>query len=110
MRDDDYKHTFEVKIGMNDSIATLKEQIKEKKTPIFNHIAADSLVLWNKNIPLDEHLKEAVNRLGLHDEKSLYPATRMSKLFPKQPEDGLIHIVVKQGDYFCLIVSPYVRD
>ena len=110
MRDDDHKHTFEVKIGMNDSVATLKERIKEKADQTFHDMDAKSLVLWNENIPLDEHLKEAVNRLGLDDEKSLYPATKMSKLFPKQPEDGLIHIVVKQGDYFRLIVSPYVRD
>jgi Crinkler effector protein N-terminal domain len=95
VHDDDYKHAFEVKLGMDDSVAALKNVIKKEKSPLFNHIPADSLVLWNENIPLDEHLKEAVDKLGLVNEKSLSPATRMSKIFPRQPEDGQIHIVVK---------------
>ena len=110
VRDDDYKHAFEVKIRMNDSVASLKQCIKEVAGQTFRDVDANTLVLWNENIPLDEHLKEAVHKLGLVDKKSLSPATRMSELFPKQPEEGLIHIVVKRGEYFRRIVPPYVRN
>jgi hypothetical protein len=64
VRDDDYKHTFELNIGMNDSVATLKKRIKEEAGQTFHDVDAKSLVLWNENISLDDHLKEAVDNLA----------------------------------------------
>jgi hypothetical protein len=68
VKDDYYKHTFEVKIGKEESVAALKKAIKEEKSQAFREVDADPLVLWNENIPLDEHLKETVEKLGLVDE------------------------------------------
>ncbi|KIL70470.1 hypothetical protein M378DRAFT_68187 [Amanita muscaria Koide BX008] len=64
--------------------------------PLSDHVRAVTLVIWNVNIPLDEDLKETVDKLDLVDEKALLPATRMSNIFPKQPEGGHIHVVVKE--------------
>ena len=38
-------HVFEVKILKDKSVAALKDAIKEKKRPNFDHLPADSLVL-----------------------------------------------------------------
>ena len=102
MKDDNYKHAFEVKIGKEESVAALKKAIKEKKSQAFREIDANSLVLWNQDIPVDEHLKETVDKLGLVDEKSLSPITRLSEIFPNPLKNTYLHIVVKNlpiGEY-----------
>jgi hypothetical protein len=53
VRGDDYKNAFRVTIGMEEWVADLKEAIKEKKRPYFDHIPADSLVLWKVSVPYD---------------------------------------------------------
>jgi hypothetical protein len=113
VRSDDYKHAFEVKIGMEESVAALKKAIKEEKSHMFRSVDADSLVLWNVNISCDEHLKEAVDKRGLVDGQSLSPFTGLSKVFPHQPEDGHLHIVVKApppGEYELLSVTTILMS
>ncbi|KIL58376.1 hypothetical protein M378DRAFT_86543 [Amanita muscaria Koide BX008] len=95
VRGDDYMRTFEVKIEMGEPVAAFRNAIKEKWRPDFDHVDADSLGLWNVNIPLDENLKETVDKLGLVDENLLFPLLLLSDVFPQQPADGHLHIVVK---------------
>ena len=37
---------FPVKIARDEAVGALKDAIKDKKKPIFNHIPTDSLELW----------------------------------------------------------------
>ena len=94
LKGDHYKRAFRVTIGMEESVDDLKEVIKERMKPSFDHIPANSLVLWNVKIPLDKHLKEAVDKLGLVGEESLSPSIKLLNVIPHQPADGHIHIVV----------------
>jgi len=101
IRGDDYKQAFEVKIREDEDVGTLRKYIKAKKTPIFDHIPADCIVLWAVNILFDENIKENVDKLGLVDGKSLLPFMRLSKVF-SDVSDGYLHIVVKDlliGEY-----------
>ena len=41
----DHKHIFQVKIARTQSIADLKEQIKEKESPGFDHVSSNTLIL-----------------------------------------------------------------
>jgi hypothetical protein len=43
---DEPQNVFTVKIPKTDNVSTLKDAIKEKKKPLFDHIPADSLELW----------------------------------------------------------------
>jgi Crinkler effector protein N-terminal domain len=52
VKDDYYKHAFEVKIGKEEPVATLKKDMKEEKSQTFREVDAGSLVLWNENIRL----------------------------------------------------------
>jgi Crinkler effector protein N-terminal domain len=47
VRGDLYNRAFEVKIGKEESVAALKENIKEKAGQTFCDIDEKSLVLWN---------------------------------------------------------------
>jgi hypothetical protein len=48
---DDPDHVFTVKITGTENVSALKEEIKNKKRPVFDHIPADSLKLWKVGDP-----------------------------------------------------------
>jgi Crinkler effector protein N-terminal domain len=73
VRDDDYRHVFEIKIGMEESVATLKEAIKEETSKTFRDVDAKSLVLWKASVLFDRNLKEIVEALNPVDDDALQP-------------------------------------
>jgi hypothetical protein len=91
---EDPSHIFVVKIPETESVSTLREIIKEKKRPAFDHIPADSLVLRKVSIPVDANLKEYF-QTGVFDDEPLSPVTRLLKIFGEHLEDDHLHIVVK---------------
>jgi hypothetical protein len=94
VRGDHYKHTFIVKIEEEEAVATLKEAIKMTKTPAFNYIPADSLVIWNASVSFNRALKENVEALNLVDDDSLQPPEILSDLFPSGLEKKSVHSIV----------------
>ena len=92
---DDPSHVFTVKIGNDESVSTLKEEIWKKKKPAFDHVPADTLVIWKVSIPIDDDL-DPLDTLNLSEEQKLRrPATRLLKVFPHPLEEELIHIIVQ---------------
>ena len=63
-----YNHAFPVEIEKEKWVADLKKAIKVEKSPWFDHIPADSLVLWKVSVLHDSDLAENVNKLTLIDE------------------------------------------
>ena len=59
----DSSPVFLVKIAATESVGTLKEAIKDKKKPAFDHLTADSLDLW-KVSDLDGISRDIHQRLG----------------------------------------------
>ncbi|KAF9344808.1 hypothetical protein BGX26_003865, partial [Mortierella sp. AD094] len=43
---------FSIKIPSSDTVDSLKDAIKVKKSPEFDDIAADKLALWHVSIPI----------------------------------------------------------
>ena len=62
---DDVENVFTVEVDKTKNVSILKKLIKEEKSPIFNHIPANSLVLWKSSIPFNRNLKEDVETLDL---------------------------------------------
>jgi len=104
---DQRNHIFPVKIAETESVGSLKKAIKEEKRPLFNHIAADALELWNVSEPIDQHLENNLEKANFHEKESLSPVDKLSKIFPNLPVEGCLHIVVwcpedgKLRDSFC---------
>ena len=44
--DRDPGRIFPIKVARTELVGTLKDEVKEKKSPAFDHIPADSLDLW----------------------------------------------------------------
>ena len=111
VRDDDYKQAFKVEIEEGEAVATLKEVIKEKKRPHFDHILADSLVLWKVSLPYDRNLAENAKNLSLVDGlsqvsvtdpslnneqiQSLSSPQKLSNIFSELPMEEHVHIIVE---------------
>ena len=118
IRQDDYNEVFSVEIEEDAEVTILKERIKEKKTPILDHIAANSLVLWNKPVPFNKSLKETVNALSLGDGDFLHALDILSDVLPFVLEKRTVHVIVDcpPGEllsiaaHFRRIVPPYMRN
>jgi hypothetical protein len=48
--DDDPGHVFTIKMPSTETVSILKKEIKKEKEPAFDHVPADTLVLWKVSI------------------------------------------------------------
>jgi hypothetical protein len=87
-------HIFTVKIASSETVAILKEVIKHKKQPAFDHFPADTLLLWMDSIPADNNFNSRLQGLELDEEGSLLPVDRLSAVFSDIPIGGHLHIIV----------------
>jgi hypothetical protein len=93
---DGINNTFPVEIARTKSVGILKEAIKTKKSPKFDYIPADQLVLWRVDITCDRSLQETIHDLGLTDEGCLLPVKRLSDSFVHLPDPENVHIVMRR--------------
>ena len=47
---DDASRTFPIKIAKSDTVGDLRKLIKDENTPAFDHVPANTLVLWKVSI------------------------------------------------------------
>jgi hypothetical protein len=96
---EDSARIFPVEVDHDNNVGGLKEAIKKKKKPAFDHIAAHSLDVWNVSIHIDEdtNLQAQVNGLRLHERKPLWPLKGLLRIFSDldQENQETLHVVVK---------------
>ena len=106
---DDHSHLFPVKIEATESVSALKEEIWRKKTPEFSHVAADKLVLWKVSFADDENLQQLLDNFDPAEGGELRrAATRLNNVFPNQPQDEHLHILVQRPREYPFIVLPSI--
>ncbi|KAG2056542.1 hypothetical protein BDR06DRAFT_879707 [Suillus hirtellus] len=86
---------FPVDIERTEIVGDLKEVIKDKKRPEFDHIATDRLELWKVDLPIDEMIEHNLNNLTLDPMKSLSPVDEMVEIFPDAPLRKYLHIIIQ---------------
>ena len=88
---------FPVEIGSIKSVGNLKDAIKEKNQLAFQHVDADTLVLWKVSVPSHESVHENLDKLQVDfvDEKSLLPTDILSHVFSEPLALNHIHVIVK---------------
>ena len=86
-------HIFPVAIAPTKTVGALKKAIKIEKMPAFDHVPADTLILWKVSIPVDDSLGD--NLRNLVDEQSLSPVEALSEVFTSSPDRKHLHIIVK---------------
>jgi hypothetical protein len=93
VRGESVQNAFPVDIEKSKSIGHLKDKIKDKKSVEFRDVDADRLELWKVNISGDDGA--ALEQLVLEDNKKLWPLWKILKVFPAEPADENIHVIVK---------------
>jgi len=88
---DDPNHIFTIEIADTKNVSALKKAIKIEKQLAFQHIDADTLILWKASFPVNESLEE--NLRNFVGEKPLSPVNKLSKVF-SNVHDTHLHIVV----------------
>ncbi|KAG1891723.1 uncharacterized protein F5891DRAFT_1197488 [Suillus fuscotomentosus] len=86
---------FPVHIAQTQNVGDLKEVIKDKKKPEFDHIAAHRLELWQVDLPVDETIKDKLNNLTLDPTKSLSPVDEIVEIFPDAPPCKYLHLIIQ---------------
>jgi NADPH-dependent 7-cyano-7-deazaguanine reductase QueF len=86
----DPDHIFTIEIANIKNVSALKDAIKNKKLT-FQHVDADTLVLWKVSFPVDESLAE--NLMNFVGKKLLSPVNKLLKLF-SNVDDTHLHIVM----------------
>jgi hypothetical protein len=59
---DDPSHIFTIEIQGTKNISALKEIIRDKKKPVFDHVAADALQLFKDSLPVGDDLGAELKR------------------------------------------------
>ncbi|KAJ4000617.1 hypothetical protein F5050DRAFT_1562559 [Lentinula boryana] len=85
---------FPVRIAATESVGSLREVIKEKKTHRFNRVDADDLVLWCVSETVDENLQDKLQQADFPTKPSLSPIDELGTVFLDPPVRGCLHIVV----------------
>ncbi|KAF9090644.1 hypothetical protein BGX29_011353 [Mortierella sp. GBA35] len=92
-------NAFSVEIDPTKTVDGLKKLIRAEKSPEFDDVAADKLILWRVSIQDDDNDDDDLPILldSVPEKKKLKPTTKLSKIFgTKLPEDT-IHIVVQRS-------------
>jgi hypothetical protein len=87
---------FGVKISNTETVATLKEAIKNKNSAAFRDVDAVTLDLYKPRDPVGEPYKEILSKfiLSEHGELLEIGPRRLSRVFPNAPTECNIHIIV----------------
>jgi hypothetical protein len=92
---DETSRIFQVELVPTQSISELREEIKVTKKPAFDHVVADSIILWEvfQVVPIDENCKHNIASLCLVEEGALrLPTKKLTAVFSPVPD--YIHVVI----------------
>ncbi|CAG8815472.1 37851_t:CDS:2, partial [Gigaspora margarita] len=90
--------SFPVEIEKKMTVGHLKDLIKKKKDPYYNHISADEFELWKVDIPISlENVDTIIYAEKISEYKGvrLLPNATMEAVFHKGPKNSSIHIIAQ---------------
>jgi Crinkler effector protein N-terminal domain len=108
---DDLRHAFPVKIAPTESVGTLKELIKDKNKPTFDHVPAYALEVYHLSFLVDD---DKLNRFQPEHEGDRHlslPMKRLKGIFGVPAEDH-IHVLVERphlGDFLSHFLTVAFR-
>jgi hypothetical protein len=100
---------FPIEIAENKTVGALRKAIKDEKRHAFQHVDADTLVLWKVSMPVSRSLTDNLSKFDFVDEGSLLPVEELTDVFSDSPARRHLHIVVRAppvGE--CKFHSPVI--
>lgn len=97
--DNPAQHIAPVKIDDDDTVADLKELIKDKYAHRLHNVDASDLVLWKCSIPTDDNLQKTLNSIRFDGADTrlhcLLPASEISEHFATGLPRNTLHILIE---------------
>jgi hypothetical protein len=104
---DDPRNVFHIKIPAMETVGELRDAMKEKIRPAFDHVPVNTMSLWQVSILMDGDFNEQLGKLKFANAESLLPVKRLSSLFSDPPAEEHVHIIVKPPPPSQFSPSPY---
>jgi hypothetical protein len=95
---EDPNNIFTVQILCNKTVGDLRRAIKEETKPEFDHVPADTLVLWSVSILVDHQFRQNLDKFVSKEQNPLSPVEVLSDVFP-DPLKRHVHVVVQPPPY-----------
>jgi hypothetical protein len=86
---------WSVKIEKNESVTTLRETIKKRKSKVLADVDADDLTLYKVDIYEDLELIAKLEQKMSDNPPPLFTSMRMTDLYSKEPPKRSVHILVR---------------
>ena len=93
--DDEPEKMFTVEVEKAKNVSILKDQIKLKKAPHLDHVAASDIDLWKVDLCLDDLGAEPVHVNLDTCSKLSPPRMKLSSFFNGTMDDDRLHIIIK---------------
>ncbi|KAF9372912.1 hypothetical protein CPB97_000924, partial [Podila verticillata] len=89
---------FSVKISSSDTVDDLQDLIRAKNSIAFSDIDANKFTLWCVSISIttDDVVPILRDNVADKDKMKLNPVTCLSKVFPEELPQEIVHIIVQQ--------------
>jgi hypothetical protein len=93
---DDPSHIFTIEIRGTKNISALRKAIKEEEKPVFDHVPADALQLFQDSLPVDDGLHAKLTRFRPEDkgDRRLSSAVKRLKGVFGDLVDEHLHVIV----------------
>src|SRR2546421_12913254 len=85
-------NAFPVNIEKDQFVGHLKDAIKAKRAPEFDHFSADRLRLWKVAISGD--IEDQLKNLSLRDSDELLSINEIGYYWPEKPPKKTIHVII----------------
>jgi hypothetical protein len=89
-------NAFPISTSTITTVGELKDLIKAKNTIDFNDVDANKLILWRVSVAITDDDEVPILLDSLDEKKKLGSATRLSKVFPEEPPEETVHIIVQR--------------
>ncbi|KAI9455721.1 hypothetical protein HD554DRAFT_264224 [Boletus coccyginus] len=107
IRGSDAGEIFQVKISKTEAVVTLKKAIKNETPATLHGVDAHTLRLYKPRNPLPRPFEDNLSKINLsEDGELLQTVDKLSEVFPEQPPERHIHIIV---DAPYLMIACWLR-
>jgi hypothetical protein len=94
---DDPSRVFTIEIEDAKRVSTLRELIKDKKKPVFDHVPADSLNIYQVSFPVDHAKLKSFRPKDERDRLLSNSVKRLKGVFG-HPVDEHLHVIIERPD------------
>ncbi|RUS34329.1 hypothetical protein BC938DRAFT_481167 [Jimgerdemannia flammicorona] len=113
LQGDSAEQAFPVDITTSKFVGHLKDKIKEKKAPYFNHISADELTLYSVTVSVDnsDWINDVDLKRGYYSHiRKLFPTDSILEVLPYAPPKRCIHLFVVPPAIVSTVVAPTISS